>query len=88
VIGDEEHFFISESVRHRKALSYPDALKYLRGMLRTCGDLEELGDVRRLVSSMTANDAQLELIESGQLILDLQNGSNPARRRKMGGRKS
>lgn len=76
----EERFFITESVRFARSLPYVECLRYLRGLLRTCGDAEELAQIRSLVVTLTTTDAQLELIAGGQLTLNLD--PTPKRKRR------
>jgi hypothetical protein len=68
----DECAFVSESVRYARTLPYTGCLQYLRGMLKACGDLDALGDVREIVQQLSDSDAQLELIASGQLKLNLE----------------
>ena len=78
----DERFFVTEAVRFARTLPYDEALKFLRGMMKTCGDVEEIGEVRKLVVQMTANDAQLELIASGQLTFGLDAVAHRPRQKK------
>ena len=84
-MSPEVRFFLTESVRYARSLPYVDCLKYLRGLLVTCGDTEEVAEIRELVRLMDKNDQQLELIASGQLKLGFDSDTlRPDRHRRPG----
>jgi hypothetical protein len=62
-----ELFFFEESVRHARTLSYQQCLSFLRGLLFAVGEHPGAGDLRTIIRQMSASDAQLELIQIGQL---------------------
>lgn len=67
-----EQFFISEAAKHTRGLSYRDSREFLRGLLLVCGDAAEVAALRDILRTLDTTDAQLELIASGQLKLDLE----------------
>ena len=54
-----------------RSLPLADAIRFLRGALLVAGESPEMTDVRNAYIGLQANDAQLELIASGQLKLNL-----------------
>ena len=76
-------FFIAESVRHAKTLSYPAMMQFLRGMSFAVSDDADFDSFRALYSRLNECDEQLELIASGQLKLPL-NPKDPERRLSIG----
>lgn len=74
-MSTDTRFFIIESIRHARTLPYTECLKYLRGLIVACGDLDEIADARALVRVMDQNDAQLELLATGQMRFYLDSDS-------------
>jgi len=65
-------FFLEESIRHARRMSYCDCLSYLEGLLVTVGNNDDVLPIREAVAAIRRSDQQLELIASGQLRLNLE----------------
>lgn len=84
-MDETQQFFVSESIRHAKSLPYTECLRYLGALIDSLqADHPVHAPLATVHVAMLANDQQLELIQMGQLKLDLQ----PARRRSGAGRSS
>lgn len=71
-----EESFIAETVRLARLMPCVQAVSYLRGLVLLCGDCDIIAPVRAALMKMAEGDAQLELIASGQLRLDLGRDGN------------
>ena len=79
-MDDNEQFFVSESVELARSLSLPDCIRYLDGFLNAVGAAHPAAaSLRAIYRSLRNSDQQLDLIQLGQLKLDLHN-------RKAGGK--
>lgn len=76
-MNEAEQFFISQTMTQVRGMKLPDAVLYLRGLLQTCADENALPEIRRIYVNLSESDRQLELIQTGQLKLPLQNGGQP-----------
>ncbi len=70
--GDQE-FFVRESVRLARSLPYSQMLSFLRGMEFSL-PIDEFPEVRQILFDFRECDRQLELIASGQMKLNLDDG--------------
>jgi hypothetical protein len=66
-----EEVFIRHSVAYARSLSLCESVEYLRGMLSLCGDSEVTHSVRETFVQLSHCDAQMELIATGQMKLNL-----------------
>jgi hypothetical protein len=86
--SDEEAFFFSESIRQARRLPLSECLDYLRGMLSVMReDHEAAAEIRSVIAQLTGSDAQLELIQIGQIQRRLgldQDTHRPDRHRRPG----
>ncbi len=57
---NHETFFVSEAVRHARNLSYLDCIRFLQGLLLSCGDISTVSVIREAVMQIRAADKQLE----------------------------
>jgi hypothetical protein len=75
-------FAIREIVRHARGLPLADAIRLLTGFVLLAGDIQEVHALRAALIPLQASDAQLELIASGQLKLNLASptGSTPTKK--------
>ena len=71
-----QHYFVTESISHARELPLKDAVIFLRGLLESCGDEEAVAPIRDAFISLSHSDSQLELIQSGQLKLNLPTNHN------------
>ena len=69
---DAETFFITQSVAYARTLPLKDAGPYLRGMMGVCREIRGVSEiVGKSAIAVAESDAQLQLIETGQLKLAL-----------------
>ena len=64
---ENQKFFLEQSLFFARSLSYHDCLRYLEGLLASCHDEPQVNAVRQVFVEMMHSDAQLELIQTGQL---------------------
>ena len=64
---NEVEFFVSRSVSHAKAMTMPDGITFLRGMLLISKGTSAEAPARAAYNAVTECDQQLELIAAGQL---------------------
>jgi hypothetical protein len=70
-MNEQEEFFFQIAVATALELSNRDCLKFLKGMLFFGGEHPAAQNLRQLVTARAECDAQLELIATGQLKLNL-----------------
>lgn len=73
-MSNAQEYFIAESIAHARTLPLPDAVRFLRGLLESCGDENALAPIRNVYIALSQSDNQLELIQNGQLKFKLGNG--------------
>lgn len=71
MMNDDAQFFLSESIRYARQLPVNDCLRFLRGMLDNLDGGSAGADLRSIIAQLSASDAQLELIQIGQLRLGM-----------------
>ncbi len=64
-------FYRATTAATARTLPLADALRFLHGALIVAGECPQMEEVRRVYIGLQASDAQLELIASGQLKLNL-----------------
>lgn len=68
----DEQFFISESIRHARGLPLEDCTRYLCGFSAAIGSGHPASPgINVACESLRATDQQLDLIQLGQMKLDL-----------------
>ena len=68
---EAQQFYIRKSIFFARQMSFPDSLLYLRGFLESSPDTPEFHQIREIFSRLVADDRQLELIQTGQLKLNI-----------------
>jgi hypothetical protein len=69
----DEQFFISESIRHARQLPLPDCARYLCGFWAAIGSAHPAAPaISSVCDSLRSSDQQLDLIQLGQLRLNLE----------------
>lgn len=71
-MSSHREYFFQEAIAHARTLPVPDAVKFLGGLLQSCTDNDGVAPVRNAFIALSQSDRQLELIQSGQLKLNLQ----------------
>lgn len=66
----EQQFFIQNALLLAREMSVTDAIRFLRGILLSCGDSELTAQVRVAFNALTESDAQLQLLAKQQMILE------------------
>jgi hypothetical protein len=80
MMNEAESFFVAQSITHARTLPLSDCVKYLRGLLDAIGKNHPARrSLSTLYTALHISDAQMDLIEIGQLKLKLD---TPAPRRK------
>lgn len=67
---DSYQYFIAESIRHARSLPFADCIRFLAGMLAALPE-DSIPQVREVHAALVECDAQLDLIQIGQLKLKL-----------------
>jgi hypothetical protein len=65
-----QSFFLSECLSHVRSMPLQDAVRFLNGLLLSCGDTPVTNEIRKVYINLDSSDRQLELIQSSQLKLD------------------
>lgn len=75
-LGQDEHFFLAEIIRHAKSLPFAECRQFLSGCITS---LHGAHPARRRLSlvleALDATDNQLELLQIGQLKFNLGEAS-------------
>ena len=80
-MDEKEQFFVSESISHARTLPLPDCIRYLEGFIAVIGARHPASPrLRSIYRALVDSDQQLDLIQLGQLKLDLTQGSRRKRR--------
>jgi hypothetical protein len=68
---DAQGFFVSDSVARVRELKLSKSVLFLRGMMESVEDEDIRSQIGPIYISLSESDRQLELIQLGQLKLDL-----------------
>jgi hypothetical protein len=69
----DEQFFVSESIRHARELPLQNCTRYLCGFSAAIGTAHPAAPaIRSVCESLRSSDQQLDLIQLGQMKLDLE----------------
>jgi hypothetical protein len=80
-MDENEQFFVSQSIDHARSLPLQQCIQYLKGFLSTIGnDHPVAANLHPVYQSLRDSDQQLDLIQIGQLKLNL--GAPAPKRRK------
>ena len=70
--SEDELFFFSESIQQAREKPLAQCLQYLRGMLEAMQQDHAAAKIlRTIIAQLTSSDAQLELIQIGQIQMRL-----------------
>lgn len=87
-MNEDEAFFFGEAIRHARSLPLNMCLQFLQGMLAAMEeDHATTKLIRSIIAQLTASDAQLDLIEIGQLRLSIDIDSHKPPPRRQPGKK-
>jgi hypothetical protein len=70
-MNDPVEFFLREALAHARTMPLRDAALFLHGFVLSCADKKVADQVRPLFVQVSESDRQLELIQSGQMKLNL-----------------
>jgi hypothetical protein len=75
-VKDATTFFIQQTVEYaRTKLPVSEAVVYLRGLLEIGGEHPKMDPVRFAFTTLSESDRQLELVQTGQMVLNLKTES-------------
>lgn len=72
VMNAHIQFFLSHALAHGRTLPMKEALSYFNGLLQLAGDTKEVARIRAVFVRLQECDRQLELIQHGQIKLNLK----------------
>lgn len=80
-MNEAQVYFMAESIRHARSLPFSDCIRFICGMLDSLHeDGAGVAELRKTYRALVESDQQLELIQVGQLKLNLAS-AKPTRRK-------